>query len=106
MGHDYQISWEPAGTILSGDESEVRCLGLTDETTQSIRIEDGLPPSLERAILIHETLHQLLNSSGLYLPAEVEEAVVTFLGEALYSHIHANKGFWKYIQSRSQSVSE
>ena len=99
MGHDYQIIWEPKGTIIT-EEDEVQCLGLTDETTQSIRIEDGLPHTLERAVLVHEVLHQLLNSSGLALPAEVEEAIVTFLGEGLYFHIHANKSFWKYIQQK------
>jgi hypothetical protein len=99
MGHDYKILWEPSSsiTLMGPNGEEVRCYGLTEEGDQTIRMEDSLAPTLERAILLHETLHQLINSSGLELDGEVEEKVVTFLGEALGSNIQSNPAYWRYV---------
>lgn len=106
LNHDYRISWEPKNSInieadVGGVPTPIRCLGLTDEEEQSIRIEDTLPDSLERAVLIHETLHQLFNSSGLGLGYDEEEGIVSYLGEALAAHIRENPTYWRYVTRRT-----
>lgn len=95
MGHDYKIVWQPKGSIKL---EAGRCYGLTDEEEQSIQIEDSLPPTLERSVLIHEVIHQLVNSSALNeVDGEMEEKLAEFFGEALTSHIKDNPLFWRYV---------
>jgi hypothetical protein len=101
MGHDYKIVWEPRNGILlkaevDGVPGELRCHGLCDEENQTIRIEKTLPPTFEREVLIHETLHQIFSTSGFELDAESEERFVSYLGAALAAHICDNPTFWRY----------
>jgi hypothetical protein len=102
MGHEYEIKWFPKNEITLNPEDTgapvaIRCFGLTDMEHLTISIEEGMPPTLEKAVLVHEVLHQLCASSGLGLDPELEEKIVTFYGEAIHAHVQSNKSFWRYI---------
>jgi len=98
MGHVYKIVYRPSGTIKGEDGCELD--GETDNQKTVISIEDGMVPSRERTVLIHEVIHQLFNSSSLDLPDDIEESVVTHLGLALGAHIQDNPLFWRYCTRR------
>jgi hypothetical protein len=100
MGHDYKIVWKPKGSVKAEGPGgkKFQCYGLTDEATQTIQMEDGNPPSLERSTLLHEVFHQMINSSSaLDIDGELEERIAEFLGETFTSHIRDNPAFWRYV---------
>lgn len=99
-GFDYEIKWVPQGTITI-DESPA--YGVTDHDAQEIRVEDGLKPEREVAMLVHEPLHQMCGVSKVAFhgtPAEIEEQVCTFVGDAIAGHIRDNPDFWRYLIAR------
>ncbi len=98
MGHVYKILYKPSGTIKSKEGEELS--GETDNHKNVIEIEEGMVPSKERVILIHEMIHQLINSSAIEIPEDLEESVVTHLGMAMGAHISDNPLFWRYITRR------
>jgi hypothetical protein len=95
MGRAYSVAFVPQGSIQAGD-----LWGETDHSLQLIRVEDGLHPDKERAIVLHEALHQVLSLSGADLPEKVEEQVCTLLGEAMIGHMRDNPTFWRYLMQR------
>lgn len=97
MSHTYEIEWVPQESI---EVEGGRCWGLTEHAEHRIRIEDTMPQSREREVLLHEVLHQMFMQSGLPLSHEEEEAVVRFFGGALIHHLDQNPKFWRYISSR------
>lgn len=97
MGHDYSITYVPSGTLSAGGDM---CWGLTDTNEQTIQVEEGLSHDKERSITLHESLHQMITYSGLELDDETEEAIVSYLGDALVGHMRDNPSFWRYLVQR------
>ena len=95
MGRTYKVAFSPEGTVGDGT-----LWGQTDHSAQTIQVEEGLSHDKERGIITHEMLHQLLSLSGLALSESTEEAVCTYLGEALVGHIRDNPTFWRYLLQR------
>lgn len=94
MGHDYEVSFQPAGTInVDGQEA----YGSTDHSSRRIAVEDNLPHDKEREVVLHETIHQILSTANANLKEDVEEHVCTLLGAALIGHIRDNPAYWRYI---------
>lgn len=94
MGHTYKIRYLAEVKNSDGD-----CLsGETDNDKAIIDIEEGMVPSKEREVLVHEVLHQIIESFPL--PEDLEESLVTYLGAGLSAHIDANPLFWKYTTRR------
>lgn len=91
MGHVYRIVYSEKVTV-EGSEAWGAC----DNNKQEIEIQKGMNPTRERAVMIHEVMHQLLNFGG-GVPDESEERLVTWLGDAIGSHIEANPEFWAYV---------
>jgi hypothetical protein len=91
MGHTFRIKYL-AKVEVEGKESNGSC----DMDTNTIEIAENLLPSKERETLIHEILHQLLQT-GVTVPDTLEEPLVEFLGASLAAHIEQNKGFWTYV---------
>ena len=94
MGRDYELSFAPTGSILMDGH---QLWGETDHSAQTIRVEEGLPHDKERAIVLHETLHQILALADAGFPDKIEEKVCTLLGEALIGHMRDNPGYWRYL---------
>lgn len=104
MGWVYEIEFLPPGQVKTDDDHDA--WGTTDHNECRIRVEDNLHPDRERATVLHETIHQVLNLVGAQLPEEIEERVCTILGEALIGHMRDNPKFWQYLfkrQPRRQS---
>jgi hypothetical protein len=99
-GHRYRVAFVEPGSISfkpAGAAQAFECAGLMDPNRKLIRIDGGLSPEDERATIIHEVLHQLLQGAKLGLSEEQEEDVVTYLGGALGAHVGANAGVWGYL---------
>lgn len=99
-GFDYKVEFHPKGSIeVEGDAA----FGETDHTEQLIRIEDGLTPEREVALLVHEPMHQMIGTAKVVFggtPDDIEEQVCTFVGDAISGHIRDNPDFWRYLISR------
>jgi hypothetical protein len=94
MGHVYKIRWLQEVKNSEGDPLN----GQTDNDKAIIEMEEGMVPSKERETLIHEVLHQILESYTM--PDDMEEGLVTYLGAGLASHIQDNPLFWRYASRR------
>lgn len=92
MSHEYSIVYSDKVVVEGVGDAYGSC----DHTKQEIEIQRGMRPSKERAVLLHEVLHQLFNH-GIELPDDLEEKVVTWLGDALGSHIDGNRELWAYL---------
>jgi hypothetical protein len=99
LGRRFKILWQKAGSItLRVKNATIHCYGLTDTEKGTIRMEEGLRPSKEREVLVHEVLHQLLATQQFeWLDPTREEEVVQFLGVALGAHLAENPGLWTYL---------
>jgi hypothetical protein len=104
MGHVYKIRYLPAGSIKNKEGEELN--GETDNQKNTIDIEEGMMPSKERVIILHETVHQIFDSLAIEIPEDLEEALVTHLGMSLGAHIADNPLFWRYICRRLKPPKE
>jgi len=91
------IKWEPKGAITQDGD---HCFGVTANDTHDVRIEDGLPPFLERDTLMHELLHVLIRRGKLDIDEDEEEKVCELLGTALVGHIQDNPTFWRFMTKK------
>lgn len=99
-GFDYAVTWHPKGSIDVDGEA---AFGDTDHNEQVIRIEEGLTPEREVALLVHEPLHQMIGTAKAVFQGttdEVEEQLCTFVGDAIAGHIRDNPDFWRYLIKR------
>ena len=96
MGQYFKIEY--VQKIIDHDDPSKTVYGQLDDENSVINIENGMHHERERDTLIHETLHQMLNKSGIrWKDDKQEEEVIEFLGSAILSHIRDNKKFWAYV---------
>ena len=86
----------PIEYVSSLEEGEVLLDGHWEPTKPLIRIKRKLMPDAEAETLIHEVLHQLFDA-GIDVPEDLEEAIVKYLGRAIFAHVRENPTFWRYI---------
>lgn len=87
-------SWDVRASNNSG------AYGLCDKSTQTILIEDGMPPQWERHIVLHEMLHACYCVAGLrelHGADDQEEAHVALLAIALIGVLQENPEMVAYL---------
>lgn len=94
-GKIYKIRYVKPDSLKHEDGTT--CIGLTDHQKQIIKIEDQQTSDNEADTLIHEVMHQILNSYGITLPEDVEEMTADSLGKGIFAHVRENPEFWRFI---------
>ncbi len=97
--YNYKVKQEDK-IISEGTE----LFGIHSPSDNTIRVKNSLPPSRKAEVLMHETLHAMIQSAGLCEVLEgKEETVVENLGTTLVQFVRDNPEFLKQIKKMSDS---